>query len=248
MLAVGDVNLLSAQKVMSLVTRNRPSPYSGKIRSRLGFCKVHRAGPLARHHRGKIPGFLFIAAFEENRFSGRLREHRTQPESHIGGVPHLLNSAGQGLRQPLTTVPRIEDKTRPAGFAELGICLPPCIRRGHYTLINCRPALISCPVDRRKNIGRELCGLLKHGVGHIFTGVFKPRPRRDLFEASEIQRKTQITQRCSVVGHLVGLRWLCRNCSLFDPAGSEEIIESQKTSRQQYWVSRPAGHRPGIWG
>ena len=176
MLSVGDVDLLPAQKIMPFITGRRTSADCGKIRPRLGFGEIHCAGPPARHHCREILGFLCVATLKKNSLGSGLGKHGAQSKRHIGAIPHLLHGTGQGLRQPLATVLRIEDQARPATFAELGVCLPPGLRRGDDTINNGGATLISRLVDWRKYVGGELRCLIEDSVNQIIASVFETRP------------------------------------------------------------------------
>ena len=143
MLSVGDVNLLAAQQIVTLLARHRAGSHCREIRPCLRLGEIHGPGPFSGHHRRKILGFLFVTALQENCLRCGLGKHRAESKGHIGSIPHLLNGTGESLGQALSAVLRIKHQTRPACLTELGIRLPPGFRCRDHPRINRRPALIT---------------------------------------------------------------------------------------------------------
>ena len=64
-LTVGNIDFLTAQKIVSIVICwYSACPDRTEIRPSLRLSQIHRSGPLTRHEFGQIDSFLFLTALQ----------------------------------------------------------------------------------------------------------------------------------------------------------------------------------------
>ncbi len=92
----GNEDLGSRYPVM-IAIRSRLRANCCKVRASLGFCEIHRAGPLSAYQFRQVELLYFIRCMDFNGFNSSAGQHRAQTQRQVGALPHFTRGgADQG--------------------------------------------------------------------------------------------------------------------------------------------------------
>ena len=125
-----------------------------------------------------------------------LVQQQHQAETHVGGLPHLLDGGRQQPRHALAAEFRIEGQGIPAAGHEFLVDRGKARRRAHHAVLQRGADLVALAIERRQAVAGQLGGLLEHGVDRVVGRMLVTRQRRDLLQAGDFaQREMHVGQR-----------------------------------------------------
>jgi len=172
LLAGGNENLLAGNFVGSVAIGNRLRLQQAQIGAAMGLGQVHGPAPFAGDHVRQIHLFLLVGAVVINRVGCAASETGIHAERHIRRRDHLRHRDRQNIRQPLTTIFRIERKALPAAlFVDFIGFLEALRRRDRAIGVTGAAFLVAGMIDRVQHIRGHFGPFLENRRDHILAGV-----------------------------------------------------------------------------
>ncbi len=120
-IAPGDEDLLAADAVGAVAFGFRAGAQGAEVGAGLRLGQVHRAGPFAGNQLAEIERLLAFGAVRRQRLDRAARQHRAEPERHVGAVDHLEHRDLQRLGQALAAISGIGSEGAPAARDEFAV-------------------------------------------------------------------------------------------------------------------------------
>ncbi len=203
MLAVGDEDLLSADRVRAIAVRDGLRDQGTDIRTGLRLGQVHRARPLAGDHVRQVGALLLVATVVQQRVDGALGEQRAQRERHVGGAHDLLDGETDGPREAAALVLLGKRYRTPAGLDVLLVRLLEAGRRHHGAVgLAHRTLDVTGAVGGGDGLDHEVGALLQESLDRVEVGVLEAGQRCDIPVTDHVlEHEAEIGQWRTIFAH-----------------------------------------------
>ena len=139
-------------------------------------------------------------------------EQRAEAEGQGGRVPHLGTGGADRLRQILAAPLRRRGKRVPTRLRPGAIRLFPSRRRRHRAVVEPRALPVTDHIEGSEDVGRELAGLLEHGIDQILAEIaVEAFLERALEPARVLEREGDIGDRRPVGHGVLAIALTARN-------------------------------------
>ena len=168
---------------------------------RLG--EIHRAGPDARRHFGRIETLLLLVAVAQQRRERALGEAGIHGEGHIRRRGEFIGQGAQRVREPLPAILLRRRQPDPTALGHGAVGGPEALRGGHGRVLVANAALsISDLIEGLHDFLGEFGRLAENQGQHFARDVSEPRKLTKLIEMQNIaQQKNSVVHRGLVNRH-----------------------------------------------
>ena len=162
-----DEDLLPADGIAAIRLRQRFGAHQAQIGAAMGFGQVHRAGPVARHHRRQVGCLLRRGAVGMDRRIGAMGQALIHVEGHVGRHEHLSHCRAQHIGHALATIGRVAIQPHPAARLHLVIGGLEAGGGAHHAVFQPTPLTVTDLVQRGQHFGGQFASLTQYGGGKV---------------------------------------------------------------------------------
>ena len=166
-LAVGDENLLAGDAVAAIGGSLGLGAQSADVGARLRLGQLHRPGPLSGNELAEEVALECVGAVGRKRVGRAHRQHRTDAESHGGGIPHFQAGGVERVRQFLAAPLRGRGEPVPTARGPGAIGVLPTGRRGNRAVFEGCADAVANGVERGEHLGGEAARFRQHRVDQV---------------------------------------------------------------------------------
>src|SRR4051794_7832445 len=167
-----DEDLGAGNRIATVRLRIGAGLQQPEIGTAVRLSQVHRSGPAAGDHVGNVALLQFVRRLHEQRGDRAGGQPLVHFEAVVGGKDIFADGGADDLRQPLPAIFLGRSEGRPAGFAELLVCVLEAGRGGYRAIVGALAAsFVAYAVQGLKHFLAKSASLFENSRDEVGRGV-----------------------------------------------------------------------------